>query len=91
MVSTIINAIIVGAIVGGLGRLVVRGRQNISLVMTVVIGIVAAFAGGYIADVLNVGNTTGFDWIQLFIQVAVAALGVTLYTGQSGRGRSWRR
>lgn len=91
MVSTIVNAIIVGAIVGGLGRLVVRGRQNISLVMTVVIGIAAAFAGGYIADVLNVGNTTGFDWIQLFIQVAVAALGVTLYTGQSGRGRSRRR
>lgn len=91
MVSTIINAIIVGAVIGGLGRLVVRGRQNISLVMTVVIGIAAAFAGGYIADVLNVGNTTGFDWIRLVIQVAVAALGVTLYAGQSGRGRSRRR
>ena len=90
-ISDLIYTIVLGAIVGALGRLVVRGRQNISLVMTVVIGIVAAFVGGYLADRLGVGNTAGIDWIRLLIQVGLAAVGVTLYAGQSRRGRSRRR
>jgi uncharacterized membrane protein YeaQ/YmgE (transglycosylase-associated protein family) len=90
-ISDLIYTVILGAIVGGLGRLVVRGRQNISLVMTIVIGVVAAFVGGYLADKLGVGNTSGIDWIRLLIQVGLAAVGVTLYAGQSGRGRSRRR
>jgi uncharacterized membrane protein YeaQ/YmgE (transglycosylase-associated protein family) len=89
MVETIFWAVVVGAIIGGLGRLLIRGHQNISLVMTVVIGIVAAFIGGYIAEQLGVGSAGPINWIQLFIQVAVAAGGVALYTGNSGsRGRS---
>lgn len=59
--------------------------------MTIVIGIVAALVGGYLADRLGVGSTTGIDWIRLVIQVGLAAVGVTLYAGQSGRGRSRRR
>jgi uncharacterized membrane protein YeaQ/YmgE (transglycosylase-associated protein family) len=91
-INGIIMAIIVGAIVGGLGRLVIRGKQNISMLMTIVIGIVAALIGTFIARQLHVSNTAGIDWIQLFIQVALAAVGVTLYTGGGrGRGRSRRR
>ena len=41
MIGTIIAAIIVGAIIGALGRLILPGKQNISLVMTILIGIVA--------------------------------------------------
>src|SRR5450631_108234 len=86
-INGIIMAIIVGAIIGGLARLVIRGKQNISMLMTIVIGIVAALIGTFIARQLHVSNTAGIDWIQLFIQVALAAVGVTLYTGRS-RGRS---
>ena len=35
MISTIISAIVVGAIIGALGRLVVRGKQNISIMATI--------------------------------------------------------
>jgi uncharacterized membrane protein YeaQ/YmgE (transglycosylase-associated protein family) len=92
LISIIASAIVVGAIIGGLGRLVIRGKQNISLAMTVVIGIVAALIGGIIANALGVGSTNGIDWIKLVIQVGLAAVGVTLYTGGSGsRGRSRRR
>jgi len=90
MLAIILSAIIVGAIIGGLGRLVIRGKQNISLVMTVVIGIAAALVGGFIANALGVGNTSGIDWIKLVIQVVLAAIGVSLYTGGSttmGRAR----
>jgi uncharacterized membrane protein YeaQ/YmgE (transglycosylase-associated protein family) len=86
-INGLISAIIVGAIVGGLGRLVIRGKQDISLLMTLVIGILAALIGTFIAVSLGVGT-----WIELFIQVGLAAIGVTLYTGGGrSRGRSRRR
>ena len=77
----IITAIIVGAIIGALGRLVVPGRQNLPVWLTIVVGIVAAFIGSIIAGALNVKDTNGFDWIEFFIQVALAALGVALLAG----------
>ena len=91
-ISGVISAIIVGAIIGGLGRLVIRGKQHISLLMTIVIGIVAALTGTFIAVRLGVANTPGIDWIELFIQVGLGAVGVTLYTGGGRtRGDSRRR
>ena len=85
MIPAIISAIVVGAIIGALGRLVVRGKQNISMVATILIGIVAALVGTFIAQALGVGDTKGIDWIKLVIQVALAAGGVSLYAGTRGR------
>ena len=82
MFSAIISAIIVGAIIGALGRLVVRGRQNMSILATIVIGIIAALIGTFIANALGVGDTSGIDWIKLVIQVLLAAAGVSLYAGR---------
>jgi len=84
----IIWAIIIGAIIGALGRLVVPGRQNMSIWLTIVVGIVAALLGTAIARALGVAQTSGIDWIEHAIQVALAALGVLLVTGISGRRRS---
>lgn len=81
MISAIISAIVVGAIIGALGRLVVRGNQNISMVATILIGIIAALAGTFIAQALGVGDTNGIDWMKLVIQVGLAAVGVSLYAG----------
>ncbi|MEO8556989.1 MAG: GlsB/YeaQ/YmgE family stress response membrane protein [Actinomycetota bacterium] len=85
MISSIISAIVVGALIGALGRLVVRGRQHISIVVTIVIGIIAALIGTFIANALGVGNTSGIDWIKLVIQVALAAIGVSVYAGRTAR------
>ncbi|MEP7017915.1 MAG: GlsB/YeaQ/YmgE family stress response membrane protein [Actinomycetota bacterium] len=82
MFSAIISAIIVGAIIGALGRLAVRGRQNISILATILIGIIAALIGTFIANALGVGDTSGIDWIKLTIQVVLAAVGVSLYAGR---------
>lgn len=86
-VTGIISAIIVGAIIGALGRLVVRGKQNISIIATILIGIAAALLGTFLASLLNVSDTGGIDWIELIIQIALAALGVSLYAGRAGRVR----
>ena len=87
MIGSIISAIVVGAIIGVIGRLLVRGRQNISILVTILIGIVAAFLGTLLANLLGVGDTNGFDWIEFIIQVILAAIGVSLVAGRRGRIR----
>jgi uncharacterized membrane protein YeaQ/YmgE (transglycosylase-associated protein family) len=86
-VTGIITAIIVGLIIGALGRLVLPGRQNISILVTILIGIVAAIIGTLLANAIGVGSTRGVDWIELLFQVALAALGVALVAGRSVSGR----
>jgi uncharacterized membrane protein YeaQ/YmgE (transglycosylase-associated protein family) len=78
MIGTILWGIIGGAIVGILARLILPGKQNISMLVTVVVGIIAALLGGLIATWLGVGDTKGIDWIRHAIQIALAVLFVWL-------------
>ncbi len=90
-VTGIITAIIIGAIIGALGRLVVPGKQNIPIWLTIVIGIVAAFVGTFLARAVGISTaTSGIDWLELLVQVVVAAIGVYVLTQVYGR-RSVRR
>jgi uncharacterized membrane protein YeaQ/YmgE (transglycosylase-associated protein family) len=86
-VTGILTAIVVGLIIGALGRLVLPGRQDIPIWLTIVIGIVAAIIGTLLANALGVGRTRGIDWIELMIQIALAAGGVALVAGRYAPGR----
>lgn len=86
-IETILGAIVIGAIVGALGRLVLPGRQPIGWILTIVVGIVAALIGTAIAQVLGVATTNGIDWIELVLQVVLAVVGVGLVAGLRGRTR----
>ena len=77
-VGSILGAIIIGAIISALGRLVLPGRQPIPIWLTIVVGIVAALIGTFIVGPMR--NTSGIDWVELLVQVALAALGVFLVT-----------
>lgn len=95
-ISGIISAIIVGLIIGALGRLVVPGKQDIPIWVTILVGIAAAFIGSAIARGIGYANTSGIDWLEILTQVVIAALGVALVSGAMGsrrrRGASnWRR
>ncbi|HST83292.1 MAG TPA: GlsB/YeaQ/YmgE family stress response membrane protein [Kineosporiaceae bacterium] len=82
-VTGIISAIIVGLIIGALGRLVLPGKQDIPIWLTAVIGVVAALIGTFIVGGLS--DTKGFDWTELLVQVVLAAVGVALVSGVRGR------
>ena len=86
-VTGIITAIIIGAIIGVLGRLVAPGKQNIPIWLTIVVGIIAAFIGTAIAAAFGVASTNGIDWIELLFQVIVAAVGVSIAANLYGRDR----
>lgn len=85
-VTGIITAIVVGAIIGALGRLVVPGRQPIPIWLTIVVGIVAAFIGTLLARAIGISTaTSGIDWLELLVQVIVAAIGVVIVANVYGR------
>jgi uncharacterized membrane protein YeaQ/YmgE (transglycosylase-associated protein family) len=88
-ITGIITAILIGIVVGVLGRLVVPGKQHISVIVTILVGIVAAFIGTALARAIGIPTATnGIDWLELLVQVVVAALGVALVSGITGRRRS---
>jgi uncharacterized membrane protein YeaQ/YmgE (transglycosylase-associated protein family) len=89
-ITGLITAIIIGAIVGGLGRAVVPGKHRISVLMTILIGIVAALLGTGVASILGVAETSGIDWIELFLQVGLAGGGVAA-VGSRDRRRALSR
>ncbi|GGK95103.1 hypothetical protein Sme01_57930 [Sphaerisporangium melleum] len=86
-IQTILGAIVIGAIIGALGRLVLPGRQPIGWLLTIVVGIVAALIGTAIAQVLGVATTDGIDWIELVLQVVLAVVGVGAVAAIRGRER----
>ncbi|MFF0360298.1 GlsB/YeaQ/YmgE family stress response membrane protein [Streptomyces fungicidicus] len=75
-IDGIISAIVIGIVIGVLGRLVVPGRQRIGILWTILVGIVAALIGSAIASAAGVADTNGVDWVEWLIQIGLAAVGV---------------
>ena len=76
---SILRAIIGGLVVGLLARFFLPGRQNVSLLVTTIIGVVAALVGWWIAGLLGVASTSGIDWIRWIISIILAAVGIVAY------------
>lgn len=88
-ITGIISAILIGIVVGILGRLLVPGKQSIGMLVTILVGIVSAFIGTAVARALGIPTVTnGIDWLELLVQVVVAALGVALVSALMGRRRT---
>lgn len=83
VLSTLLWGLAAGIVIGPLARLVLPGKQDISLVMTIVLGAVGAIVGGFAYEAFGGTDTSGIDWIRLLIQVAVAAVVVLIYGSTS--------
>jgi uncharacterized membrane protein YeaQ/YmgE (transglycosylase-associated protein family) len=82
-VADVIVYVIAGAIIGALARLLVPGRQEMSVVVTIVLGIVAAVVGGLLWEAVFPDND-GVAWIGSII---VAVVLVVLYVKFAGSRR----
>ncbi|WP_102145987.1 GlsB/YeaQ/YmgE family stress response membrane protein [Mycobacterium hubeiense] len=87
MIGTIISAIVVGAIIGALARLVMPGKQNIGVIMTILLGIVGSFLGSWICYNLFEYSNEGGGWavIPFIVGVVVAAVLIWAYVAIVGR------
>ncbi|GAA4210268.1 GlsB/YeaQ/YmgE family stress response membrane protein [Actinocatenispora rupis] len=78
MLGTILWAVIGGAVIGMLARLVIPGRQRVPWWATVGVGVVAVFIGTGLAEILGFRDTPGIDWKKHLVQFGIAVAGVLL-------------
>jgi uncharacterized membrane protein YeaQ/YmgE (transglycosylase-associated protein family) len=76
----LVSTVFVGLVIGALGRLIVPGRQRISLIATILAGVAGGIIGGFLGNrVFYVG------WFATtLLEVAVAAGLVMLMTRPRG-------
>ena len=79
IIGYIISLVIVGFVIGGLGRLVIPGPNPIGAGKTLGVGLIGAFAGSLLGGLLGLGIFT------ILVEVAVAAGLVYLVSGRSRR------
>jgi uncharacterized membrane protein YeaQ/YmgE (transglycosylase-associated protein family) len=87
MLGTIIGLVIIGLVAGFLARLLVPGRDDMSVVETIVLGIVGSFIGGFLGYVLFHHDASGgfvqpSSWIGSVIGAVIA---LVLYNSLAGR------
>ena len=63
MLGLIVSLLVIGLIAGALARLLVPGRQDMSILMTIVIGIIGSFVGGFLGYALF-GNDADEGFLQ---------------------------
>ncbi len=88
----IIGTIIFGAIIGALARLFMKGNQNIGMLWTIILGVLGAIVGQFLANALGVGDTEGIDWIRWIISIICSIIFISIYLAVTrGRNRDARR
>lgn len=75
-----IGFIVFGLVVGLVARLLVPGRQELGLGMTVILGVIGSVVGGVVANALGTGDV--FELNLLGSVVAIAASVVLVVIGE---------
>lgn len=78
MVIQILGLLFIGIVIGALARLIKPGRQRLSVVMTMVLGVAGAIIGGLLASLIGTGEIFELDFLGFVFAViaAVVLLGV---------------
>jgi len=76
-VFSVISWIVFGALVGLIARFLVPGRQSMTMLMTIVLGIVGSFVGGAISWLIfgtPTGNINPAGWIMSIVGAIIVVL-----------------
>ena len=75
----ILSWILFGLLAGIVAKVIMPGRDPGGLIITILLGVVGAFLGGFIAAQLGLGSVQGFDIRSFIIAVGGAILVLVIY------------
>jgi uncharacterized membrane protein YeaQ/YmgE (transglycosylase-associated protein family) len=75
----ILTWIILGAIAGAIGKLIMPGDDPGGFIITILLGIAGAIVGGFIASALGLGAVSGFNFWSIIIAILGAILLLWIY------------
>jgi uncharacterized membrane protein YeaQ/YmgE (transglycosylase-associated protein family) len=88
----IIGVIIIGIIIGLLGKFVAPGdKDNIPIWLTVLCGIGGVIIGWYVYSAFGGNGSNGVDWVRWIVAIVVAAVLVVIASTVTGRNTNKRR
>jgi uncharacterized membrane protein YeaQ/YmgE (transglycosylase-associated protein family) len=79
IVMGILYWILLGLLVGALAKLIVPGKQGGGIIVTIVLGIVGAFLGGWIGTLLGLGSVNGFNLTSILLATGGAIIVILIY------------
>jgi uncharacterized membrane protein YeaQ/YmgE (transglycosylase-associated protein family) len=85
----ILTWIIVGLIAGALAKLIMPGDDPGGIIVTIIIGIVGAFIGGFVFNLLGSSGVSGFNIWSLIVATVGAIILLAIYRAVAG-GRAAR-
>ncbi|XCB29229.1 GlsB/YeaQ/YmgE family stress response membrane protein [Arcanobacterium hippocoleae] len=78
----IIGTLIFGLVIGALARLFMKGNQNLSIIATMLLGVVGVAIGNLVLGVFKYPiDTPGIDWIRWVVCIVCAVVAISIYLG----------
>jgi uncharacterized membrane protein YeaQ/YmgE (transglycosylase-associated protein family) len=82
----VVGFLVAGLVIGALARLVMPGKQNLSIVLTLVLGVIGSVIGGVIANLLGTGDIWELN-ILGFVVAVIASVALLAVAERSGLAR----
>ncbi|GAA1897320.1 GlsB/YeaQ/YmgE family stress response membrane protein [Lapillicoccus jejuensis] len=80
-----IGFIVFGLVVGAVARLIKPGKQNLSILATLLLGLVGSVIGGVVANLLGTGSIFELNVLGSIVAVVAAVLLIGVAETLSGR------
>lgn len=87
----IIGFIVAGLVIGALARLLKPGRQNLSLVVTLLLGLAGSVIGGLVASFLGTGGIFELNVLGFVVAVIAAIVLIGVAEGMASNKSVSRR
>ena len=75
----ILSWIIFGLIAGIIAKWIMPGKENVGIIVTIILGIVGAVVGGYISTFFGFGKVDGFNFGSFVVAVIGAIFILYIY------------
>jgi uncharacterized membrane protein YeaQ/YmgE (transglycosylase-associated protein family) len=85
-----IGFVIAGLVIGALARLIKPGKQNLSVWMTLLLGLAGSVIGGVVANLLGTGSIWELNVLGFVVAVVAAVALIGVFEGFSHRGANAR-